>query len=164
MKLNKLGPGEANRVNVLITSEKDSRDFCEYDEETEMFVLRKVLTDPFPYFYGFIPKTHHIGGLLNVMVLTNEPIRQGIMVQAKPIGLIRLVGKVPDDVLIAVLLTDKRLEKTQDLLSLDVNEIERLKSFLEELKEKKFEDIFGPVHARKAVENSIELYKREFEW
>jgi inorganic pyrophosphatase len=164
MELNKLEPGEPNKVNVLITSEKDSRDFCEYDENSEAFILRKVLTDSFPYFYGFIPKTHHTDGEpLDVLVLTDEPIKQGVMIQARPIGLIRLRGKIQDDILIAILLTDKKFEKIQDLLSIDENEIERLKSFLAELKGKEFENIFGPVHARKAVEHSIELYKREFE-
>jgi inorganic pyrophosphatase len=163
MELNKLEPGNPSKINVLITAEKDSRDLCEYDEEAEAFILRKVLAHPFPYSYGFIPKTHHTDGEpLDVMVLTNEPIKQGIVIQARPIGLIRLRGRMPDDILIAVLLTDKNFEKTQDLLSLNENEIERLKSFLAELKEKKFQDIFGSVHARRAVERSIELYKREF--
>jgi len=97
------------------------------------------------------------------MVLTDEPLKQGILIQARPIGFIRLRGKLPDDILVAVLLTDKKFEKTQDLSRLDENEIEKLKSFLEELKEKQFENMFGPVHARKVVEVSIELYKREFE-
>jgi len=164
MELNKPQQEDINRINVLITSEKNSRDFCEYDEESEAFVLRRVLTNAFPYFYGFVPKTHYNDGEpLDVMVLTNEPLKQGIIVHVRPIGLIRLRGKIPDDILIAVLLTDRNFEKTQDLLSLDENEIERLKSFLAELKEKKFEDILGAAHARKAVKLSIELYRREFE-
>jgi inorganic pyrophosphatase len=164
MNISKIEPGLPNKVNILITSEKDSRDFCEYDEKSETFVLKKVLSDPFPGGYGFIPKTHHTDGEpLDVIILATEPVRQGIVVQARPIGLIRLRGKIPDDVLIAVLLTDKAFEKTQDLLSLNKEELDKLKNFLEELKEKEVEQVFGADHARKTVEHAIELYKREFE-
>jgi inorganic pyrophosphatase len=160
MEINKIEPGLPNKINILITSEKGSRDLCDFDSESEAFVLKKVLSDPFPGFYGFIPKTHHIDGEpLDVLLLTNEPIKQGIVVQARPIGLIRLRGKIPDDILIAVLVT----EQTKDLLSLEREEIEKIKSFLEELKEKEVEEVFGASHAVKAVEHAIELYRREFE-
>jgi len=164
MEIDKLESSTPNKVNVLVTSEKDSRDFCEYDEESETFVLKKVLEDPFPSFYGFIPKTHHIDGEpLDVLVLSNEPLRQGIVIKARPIGLIRLRGKIPDDILIAILLTDKEYEKTKDLLSLEKEELEKIKSFLEELKGKEVENVFGVGHATKSVECAIELYRREFE-
>jgi len=153
-------PGSPNKVNVLVTSEKNSRDFCEYDEQSETFMLVKVLQEVFPAYYGFVPKTHHIDGEpLDVLVLTNEPLRQGIIIQARPIGLIRLRGNVPDDILIAVLVS----EPTKDLLSLEREEIDKLKNFLEELKGKEVEDVFGVNHAMKSVEKAIELYRREFE-
>lgn len=153
-------PGSPNRINVLITSEKGSRDFCEFDETSEAFILKKVLPDSFPGFYGFIPRTHHIDAEpLDVLVLTTEPLKQGIVVQAKPIGIIRLRGKIPDDILIAVLASDQ----TKDLLSLEKEEIEKIKNFLEVLKQKEVEDTFGASHAMKSVERAIELYKREFE-
>ena len=160
MKINKMEQGSPNKKNVLITSEKGSRDFCEFNEDSDAFVLKKVLSNSFPAYYGFIPKTHHIDAEpLDVLVLTNEPLRQGIVVQARPIGLIRLRGKIPDDILIAVLLT----EQPKDLLNLEREEIEKLKNFLEELKEKEVEDVFGTSHAMKSVEKAIELYRREFE-
>jgi inorganic pyrophosphatase len=160
MEINKIEPGLPNKINILITSEKGSRDLCDFDSESEAFVLKKVLSNPFPAFYGFIPKTHHIDAEpLDVLLLTNEPIRQGIVVQARPIGLIRLRGKIPDDILVAVL----PAEQPKDLLSLEREELEKLKSFLEELKEKEVENVFGLSHAMKSVEKAIELYKREFE-
>jgi len=164
MEINKLEPSLPNKVNILVTSEKGSKEFCEFDEESETFTLKKVLSQPFPGVYGFIPRTHHTDAEpLDVLVLSSESVRQGIVVQARPIGLIRLRGKIPDDILIAVLLTDRVFEKTQDLLSINKEELERLKSFLEELKEKEVEDVLDVKHARKAVEISTELYRREFE-
>jgi len=153
-------PGSPNKVNVLVTSEKNSKDFCEYDEQSETFMLVKVLQGAFPAYYGFVPKTHHIDGEpLDVLVLTNESLRQGIIIQARPIGLIRLRGNIPDDILIAVLVS----EPTKDLLSLEREEIDKLKNFLEELKGKEVENVFGSEHAMKSVEKAIELYRREFE-
>jgi inorganic pyrophosphatase len=160
MEINKVETSSPNKVNVLITSEKNSKDFCEYDEQSETFMLIKVLSNPFPAYYGFIPKTHHIDGEpLDVLVLTDELLRQGIIIQARPVGLIRLRGKIPDDILIAVLSS----EATKDLLSLEREEIEKLKNFLEELKKKEVENVFGSEHAMRSVEKAIELYRREFE-
>ena len=154
-------PGSTNKINVLITSEKDSKDYYEFDKKSEAFVLKKVLAESFPAFYGFIPKTHHIDGeLLDVLVLTNEPLKQGIVVKVKPIGFIRLGGNVPDDILVAVLNGDER----KDLLSLNKEELDKLKIFLEAFKEKEVEDVFGADHAKKSIEHAIELYKKEFEW
>ncbi|MEM5778426.1 MAG: inorganic diphosphatase [Candidatus Aenigmatarchaeota archaeon] len=158
MEISKIEPGSQNQFNVLITCEKNSRDYCEYDEKSDAFILKKVLSQSFPGYYGFIPKTHHIDAEpLDVLILTEEPLKQGIVVKVKPIGLIRLRSKIPDDVLIAT------LNETKDLLSLEKETLERLKSFLEELKGKEIEEIFGIEKAKKAVERAIELYKREFE-
>jgi inorganic pyrophosphatase len=160
MEINKMEPGSPNKINVLITSEKGSRDYCDFDSVSESFVLKKVLANLFPAYYGFIPRTHHIDGEpLDVLVLTNESLRQGIVVQAKPIGLIRLRGKIPDDILVAVLSS----EATEDLLSFEREDLDKLKNFLEELKEKEVENVFGAEHAKKSVEKAIELYRREFE-
>ena len=164
MEINKLEPGLSDKINVFITSEKGSRNYCEFDKKSETFILKRVLSQPFPGSYGFIPKTHHIDAEpLDTIVLTVEHVEQGIVVQVRPIGFIRLGGKIPDDVLITVLLNDKRLEKTQDLLTLNEEELEELKNFLEELKGKEFQDFFGASHAKKSFEHAVELYKREFE-
>lgn len=163
MEVKKLEPGMPNCVNILITSEKGSRDFCSFDLKSESFILKKVLSKPFPGSYGFIPKTHMDAEPLFVIVLASEPIDQGIVVQARPIGLIRLRGEIPKDVLIAVLTKDSDFEETQDLLSINKEELDELKNFLEELSGKEVEDVFGAKHARKAVEHAIELYRREFE-
>jgi inorganic pyrophosphatase len=164
MNLSKIEPGDSRRVNVFIECVKGSRDFCEYNQKAEVFVLKKVLRYPFPGCYGFVPRTHHIDAeLLDVLVLTTDPLQQGIIAQAKPIGIIRLKNKLIDDIIIAVSLADKTFEKVSDLLSLEDKVIKELKGFLEELKGMEVENVFGAEHARRAVEHAIELYKREFE-
>jgi inorganic pyrophosphatase len=164
MEVEKLGAGSPDRVNVLITSEKDTRSYCELDVKSETFMLKKVLNKPFPGPYGFVPKTHHIDAEpLDVLVLTDVPLKQGMVIQVRPIGLIRLRGNIPDDVLIADLVGDKKSEKAQDLLSLNQEQLEELKNFLEDFKGMKIENIFGAAHAVKSFEKAVELYKRKFE-
>ena len=99
---------------------------------------------------------------LDVLVLTSEPLQQGIVLQARPIGIVRLKNKIIDDILIAVSLADKRFEKLFDLTKLPKNTLEKIKQFLEEFKNMEVENIFDSEHAKRSVEHAIELYKREF--
>jgi inorganic pyrophosphatase len=163
MDTNKLEPGSSDKINVFITSEKGSKDYCEFDQRSGAFILRKILSRPFPGFYGFVPRTHNIDAEpLCAIVLTVEKLRQDMVIQARPIGLIRLKGAVPEDVLVTVLINDSFI-KTQDLLTLDEEELEELKNFLEELKGERFQDVFGAEHAIRSFEHSVELYKKEFQ-
>jgi inorganic pyrophosphatase len=164
MDIRKLDTGTSEKINVFITSEKGSRSYCELDQKSGTFMLKKVTRLPFPGFYGYIPRTHHTDGEpLDVMVLTSEPISQGIVVQVRPIGVIRLKGSVPDDILIGVLINDKVYGKTQDLLTLNKEELDKLKNFLEELKGKTFQDTLDVAHSKRSFERASELFKREFE-
>jgi len=163
MDILKLEPGDVNRINVFIECLKDSRDFCKYDKKTEGFVLKKVLKSSFPGCYGFVPKTHHIDAEpLDVIVLTSSPLQQGIVLQARPIGIVRLKNKIIDDILIAVSLADKKFEKLFDLTKLQKNILAKIKNFLEEFKNMEVENIFDAEHAKRSVEHAIELYKKEF--
>ena len=162
MDISKIEPGNKDVVNIFITCTKGSKDFYEYDKKTDNFILRKVLNISFPGVYGFVPKTHHIDAEpLDALVLISDTIQQGIVLPARPIGVIRLRSSVPDDILIAVPISDNNFEKTSDVTK--VNELEELKKFLEEFKELKVESVLDSEHAKKSVENAIKLYKREFE-
>jgi len=164
MNISKIEPGDARRINVFVECVKGSKDFCEYDNKSGAFVLKKVLDSPFPGCYGFIPRTHHIDAEpLDVLVLINESLEQGIIIQARPIGIVRLKNKLIDDILIAVSAMDKEFEKVNDLLKLEDKTIKEIEGFLVEFKNMEVEDIFGVDHARRSVEHAIELYKREFE-
>jgi inorganic pyrophosphatase len=158
MDISKIEPGDRNRVNVFIECLEGSRDFYEYDKNTGAFILKKVLDFSFPGCYGFIPRTHHIDAEpLDVIVLVSEQLQQGIVLSARPIGIIRLEGKIPDDVLIAVSVADKSFEMIKDIS--DLNNLDSLKEFLEKFKESRIEMVFNAEHAKKSIENAIRLYK-----
>jgi inorganic pyrophosphatase len=162
MNVSKISPGDANLVNVFVECMKDSRDFYEYDKDTDNFILKEVLDISFPGAYGFIPKTHHIDGEpLDVLVLISDQTKQGIILPSRPIGVMRLKGKaVPDDVLIAVAVADKNFNKIKDITFIDTEDV---KNFLESFKKSKVEFVFDAAHAQRSVDAAIRLYKREFE-
>jgi len=159
MDISKIEPGNKSVVNVFIECIKGSKDFYEYDEKTSTFILRKVLDIQFPSCYGFVPKTHHIDAKpLDVLVLVSNQIQQGVVLPARPIGIIRLKGNVPDDVLIAVPISDKSFEQINDISQIE--NLDRLKEFLETFKESKVEYVFDAEHAKKSIETAINLYKK----
>jgi len=161
MDISKIEPGNKDVVNVFIECVKNSKDFYEYDPKTETFILRKVLDITFPGVYGFIPNTHHIDAEpLDVLVLVSNDIQQGIVLPARPIGVIRLKGNVPDDVLIAVPISDKTFNRINDITKL--SNIEDIKKFLERFKGLRVEYVFDAKHAKRSIDVAIELYKKEF--
>ncbi len=161
MDVLKIEPGNKDVVNVFIRCAKGSKELYEYDKKTETFVLKKVLEIPFPGAYGFIPRTHHIDAQpLDVIVLVSNKIQQGVVLPARPIGVIRLKGDIPDDVLITVSISDKSFEQTNDISQ--VENLDELKRFLESFKESTVEYVFDFKHAKKSIETAINLYKKEF--
>ena len=159
MDVSKIEPGNMGMVNVFIGCIKGSKDYYEYDEKADTFILKRVLDILFPGAYGFIPKTHHIDARpLDVLVLTSNQIQQGVVLPARPIGVIRLKGDVPDDVLIAVPISDESFRQINDISQIE--NLEELKRFLETFKGSKIEYVFDVEHAKKSIETAINLYKR----
>ena len=161
MDISKIEPGNRETVNVFIECMKNTKDLYEYDVETETFILKKVLDITFPGAYGFIPQTHHVDAKpLDVLVLSSDQVQQGIVLPSRPIGVIRLKGNIPDDVLIAVPISDKSFERINDITK--INNLESIKNFLEGFKNLKVEFVFNAEHARRSVDIAINLYKKEF--
>jgi inorganic pyrophosphatase len=161
MDISELQPGNKDLVNVFVESEKGSKNYYKYDAKKGMFTLKKVLKTPFPGSFGFIPKTHHVDGeTLDVLILASDSIEQGIIVEARPIGMIRMKSEIPDDILVAVPIADNEFKDVTDLSKVDNDTMKSLKAFVEEFKEMKVENVFDSEHAENAVRRSIELYRR----
>ncbi len=159
MDTSKLGQGTTEKMTVFITSERGTKEYCDLDEKSGAFTLRKVMGRDFPGYFGFIPRTRSADtGPLEAMVMTVEDLRQGMAVHVRPIGLGRLKGGLTEEIVIAVLCGDE-VVKTQDLLSLNEEELEELGKFLGELKGKEFQSFFGPDNAKRAFERAVELYR-----
>ncbi|MBN2203124.1 MAG: inorganic diphosphatase [Candidatus Aenigmarchaeota archaeon] len=161
MDITRLEPGTKDIVNVFIESEKGSKSYYKYDPKTGLFNLNKLLKLPFTGSFGFVPKTHHIdANTMDVIILASDSIKQGIVVQARPIGIVRLKAPIPDEVLIAVSLADGEYKNVKDISDIDEETMKNLKSFLEEFKELKVDNVLDSQHAKNSVRRSIELYQR----
>ncbi len=146
-------------IFVFIQISKGSKNFYNYDNETDTLVMTKTLKEAFPGNYGIVPKTHHDDAeMLDAIVLTEEPVEPGTIIRAKPIGLIRLKGQVNDDIIISVPF-GTNIENISDLSMRQLNEIT---GYFERFKNLKTQKVFDSLHAVKVVEHAIERYKKEF--
>jgi len=104
------GPDPPRVINVIIEVPKGSRNKYEYDTETGYIQLNRVLYSPihYPGDYGLIPQSlSEDGDPLDVLVMVGEPSFPGCIIQARPIGLFRMLdGEEPDDKVLAVPASD----------------------------------------------------------
>jgi len=163
MDISKIEAGDISKLNVFIESMKGSKNYYRYDDVTGTFILQKVLKQEFPGCYGFIPRTHHVDAKpLDVLILTTEPLELGVVIKVRPIGVIRFKSEIPDDVLIAVPLNEKKYNDIKDVTKLSKDILKKLKIFLEDFKGLIIERVFDAQRAKNAVRRAIELHKEEF--
>jgi inorganic pyrophosphatase len=114
------------QLEVIIETPRGSRTKFAYDPERRMFKLSKVLPEGmvFPYDFGFVPSTKaDDGDPLDVLVLTDEALFPGCLVDCRLIGVIEAKQEEEgemrrNDRLIAV--------ATQSMLYSDIREISEL--------------------------------------
>ncbi len=101
------GPSIPNVIHVIVEIPKGSRNKYEYHKQTGSFKLDRVLYSAvhYPGDYGFTPQTYYDDGdPLDVLVMTNLPTFTGCIVEARPIGMFRMLDKgESDDKVLAVL-------------------------------------------------------------
>ncbi len=100
------GPQPPDEVTAIIEIPKGSRNKYELDKETGLFKLDRVLYSAvhYPGDYGFIPRTlHEDNDPLDIIVRIDEPTFPGCQIQARPIGVLKLLDRgEPDDKILAV--------------------------------------------------------------
>lgn len=113
------GPDWPEIIYVVVEIPRKSQNKYEYDEEGGFIKLDRVLFSPlhYPGDYGFIPRTLHTDGdPLDVLVMTNEPTFSGCVIEARPLGVFRLVDKgEEDDKILAVPQTDPLFDEYREL-------------------------------------------------
>ncbi len=78
-------------LQVIIETPKGSRNKFAFDDQQNIFVVKKVLPAGmvFPYDFGFLPKTlAPDGDPIDVLLLMDEPAFPGIAVRSRLIGII----------------------------------------------------------------------------
>ena len=169
MKLYDLDPGPdcPELVRVIIEIPKNSSNKYEYDGNLEVFRLDRSLYSPmhYPGDYGFIPGTlAEDGDPLDIIVMVDEPSFTGCLMEARPLGVLKMVdAKENDQKILAVPNRNPRFESIHTIEQVfphSRREIEYFFTIYKELQGAKAEmgGWGGPREARKVINDSRRAY------
>jgi len=114
-----IGESAPDVVHAIIEIPKGSRTKYEYDELLGVFRLDRVLYSSihYPAAYGFLPHTlSEDSDALDVIVLSDEEIALGVLLDVRPIGLLVMKDeKGTNSKILAVALHDPRFAELKDV-------------------------------------------------
>jgi inorganic pyrophosphatase len=163
---------EDGNLQVVVESPRGSRAKIDYDpaSQTFMFARPLVLGVAYPYDWGFIPSTRaEDGDPLDAMVYHDMATYPGVVIPAKPIGVVRLVEKDPgaskwqrNDRLIAVPADERRWDDATALEEQIQRELEQFFVVVTMMTGKKVrtQGFEGPKSARELVKKAARTYER----
>ncbi len=166
-----LGEKAPEQFNVLIEIPKGSKNKYEIDKKTGLIKLDRAMktAQDYPFDYGFAPQTlWEDGDALDVIVLSTYPLMTNILVEVRPVAVMRMMDSgESDDKIIAVPVSDPRWTEVQDLADLNKHSLKEFKHFFETYKSidgkiVEITNIEGKSAAMEAVKRSVELYKAKF--
>jgi len=158
-------------MNVIIEIPKDSHNKYEIDKTTGLIKLDRAnySSAAYPFDYGFVPQTlWDDGDALDVIVLTTYPLNVGVLVSARPIGILHMVDNGdPDEKVIAVPVDDKRWDDVQDIKDVNQHQLKEFVHFFETYKVLKgkpspveIDGYEGAAKAMEAFERARKLYAK----
>jgi inorganic pyrophosphatase len=137
-----------------------------------MIMLDRAMytSQDYPFDYGFVPQTHwHDGDPLDVVLLTTSPLLPGILLAARPVGVLDMIDDGESDAkVIAVPVKDPRFADVKDLSDVNPHTIEEIKHFFETYKQIQKKTVTIPTirdakAAKEVVLEAVALYKQEFQ-
>lgn len=167
----KAGDDVPNVINVIVEIQKGSKNKYEIDKENGLIKLDRAMksAQDYPFDYGFVPQSlWDDGDALDVVLLTTYPLFPGILVEARPVAVMRMIdGGEGDDKIIAVPKHDPRWEEVEDLSQLNKHTIKEIQHFFETYKTidgKKVEisGVEGREAAYEAVKKGLQMYADKF--
>ncbi|RDJ30902.1 MAG: inorganic diphosphatase [Crenarchaeota archaeon] len=162
------GPDIPDIINVIIEIPKGSQNKYEYDKTYNLMKLDRVLFSPFHYpgDYGIVPQTlSDDNDPLDAMVLVTNPTYPGILIEARPIGLLQMKDQGQmDDKIICVSTSDPRYFHTNDIHDIEDHyrsEIAHFFQVYKDLEGKKVEIIGWESSqiAKKVIVESVKRYR-----
>jgi len=156
--------------DVTIEIPKGQRNKYEVDHETGRVRLDRYLYTPmaYPTDYGFIEDTlGEDGDPLDALVLLPLSVFPGVIVEARPVGMFRMVDEAGgDDKVLCVPAGDNRWDHIQDIGDVSTFELDSIKHFFTHYKDRepnklvKGFDWVGRAEAEAEVNRSIERFKQ----
>ena len=168
--LHDIDPGTKEEMNVIIEIPKDSHNKYEIDKETGLIKLDRAnySSAAYPFDYGFVPQTlWDDGDALDVVMLTTYPLNVGVLVVARPVGILSMTDtEEKDDKVIAVPVEDRRWDDVQDLSDLNKHTLKEIVDFFQtykNLKGKPAEVITDGFKGRADAEAAFERARKMYE-
>lgn len=158
-------------VTALIEIPKGSKGKYEVDKPSGLIKLDRVLYSSvhYPANYGFIPQTYAgDNDPLDILVISQIELPQLCLVDAKVIGVMRMIDKNEvDDKIIAVAQHDISVNYINSLEELPPHTTREIQRFFEDYKilenrKIEIEEWFGKEKAYEIIQESIEGYKAKF--
>ena len=165
------GRDTPREVTAVIEIPSGSRNKYELDKQTGLLKLDRVLYSSvhYPGDYGFIPRTlAEDGDPADILVRINEATFPGCTIDARPIGVLRMLDKGdPDDKILAVPCHDPYYADYHDINDVSAHYLREVEHFFHVYKdlEGKRVEILGWERAdvaRRLVVESVERYEQEF--
>lgn len=167
--LHDIDPGTKDEMHVIVEIPKGSKNKYEIDKETGIIALDRVMhsAQDYPFDYGFVPQTlWDDGDALDVVLLTTHPLAPGILVRARPVGIMHMIdGGEADEKIIAVPKDDPRFADTKDLADVNQHTLKEIAHFFATYKQiQKKEVSVGEFEGKDAAEaaflRSRDLYEK----
>lgn len=165
-----LGPGPKSPevVNAIVEIPTGSRIKYEIDHETGLVHVDRVLFSPFHYpaEYGFIPNTlAPDGDPCDVLVLINGATYPGVVIKARPVGVLRMHDdKGQDDKVLCVAADDPNYAHVHELKDLPPHFMKEVEHFFLTYKDLEEKDVHsdgwaGRAEALAFVNQCVAAYK-----
>ena len=174
LRLAPFNSSDAELIQVVIETPKNSRNKYAFDPKQNVFALTKVLPAgmAFPYDFGFIPSTiADDGDPVDVLVLMDEPAFPGCLLGCRLIGIIegeqgKKKQSVRNDRIVAVEDDNhsySHVKHIQDLGKAFVNELEEFFVNYHRLSGKQYRilDVRGPREAKRRVKQGMQEAKKD---
>lgn len=158
-------------INVIVEIPKGSKNKYEIDKETGLIKLDRAMktSQDYPFDYGFVPQSlWDDGDALDVILLTTYPLYPGILVEARPVAVMRMIdGGEGDDKIIAVPKDDPRWDEVKDVSDVNKHTLKELQHFLETYKSIENKSVVidgyeGKEAAYEAVRKGLKMYADKF--
>ena len=166
-----LEAGTNEEMNVVVEISRGSGNKYEVDKESGFIKLDRVLhsAQVFPFDYGFVPKTlWDDGDALDVIILTTYPLTPGVLVDVRPVALMKMVDSGDNDnKVIAVPVSDPRWGHAKDLADVNKHTLKEIEHFyatykILQKKDVKVGGFAGAADARKAFDKARAAYDKKF--
>ncbi|MCS6768488.1 MAG: inorganic diphosphatase [Candidatus Nitrosocaldus sp.] len=166
-------PGEhmPEVVNVIVEIPKGSQNKYEYDKDKNILKLDRVLFSPlhYPGDYGLIPRTlADDGDPLDALVLVSNPTYPGVLIQARPIGLLRMVDSgVQDDKILCVAKDDPRYSGYMDMRDIEEHVLKEIAHFFQVYKQLEGKEVAvigwkDAAEAKRIISYAVDNYSKRF--